>query len=155
METPKFNKSFLSLDKDISSTISWILKIWPHSRLQIQFSITYIYTNIPYFYFWGSKITENNHLNNPQTDQDLYHDPEALSPTFFFRWLGYFTKGKSSYIKTFFYEKLSKSSDSFFSFAKITFLYPPPSFWNIRICTYIHTSLNRFLGRSRYPQLNF
>ena len=49
-----------------------------------------------------------------------------------------------------FFTKMFKILWFIFLFAKITFLYPPPSFWNIRICKYVHTSLNRFLGRSRY-----
>ena len=42
IEPPKFNQGFPSLNKDISRTVSQILKIRPLSRLQIQFSITFI-----------------------------------------------------------------------------------------------------------------
>ena len=35
IEPPKFNQGFASLNKDISRTVSRILKIRPHSRLQI------------------------------------------------------------------------------------------------------------------------
>ena len=41
-EPPKFNQGFWSLNKDISRTVIWILKIRPYTRLQIQFSITFI-----------------------------------------------------------------------------------------------------------------
>ena len=89
-------------------------------------------------------------MNIPQTDQDLYHDPEALSPTFFFRWLWYFTKGKSSFIKTFFYENVQNPLIHFFVCKNHLPLSPPHLLLKYRICTYVHTSLNRFLGRSRY-----
>ena len=42
IEPPKFNQGFISLNKDISRTVSQILKIRPHSRLQIKFSTTFI-----------------------------------------------------------------------------------------------------------------
>ena len=35
IKPPKFNQGFTSLNKDISRTVSRILKIRPHSRLQI------------------------------------------------------------------------------------------------------------------------
>ena len=51
------------------------------------------------------RITKNDVLNNPQTDQDLYHDPEALSPTLFSD--NYDISRKESHpTLTFFYEKL-------------------------------------------------
>ena len=40
-EPPKFNQGLKSFNKDISGTVSQILKIQPHSRLQIQFSNFY------------------------------------------------------------------------------------------------------------------
>ena len=42
IEPPKFNQGLKSFNKDISRTVGQILKIQPHSRLQIQFSITFI-----------------------------------------------------------------------------------------------------------------
>merc|ERR1712235_162952 len=42
IEPPKFNQGFKSLNKDISRTVSQILKIRPYSRLQIKFSTTFI-----------------------------------------------------------------------------------------------------------------
>ena len=42
IEPPKFNQGFISLNKDISRTVSQILKIRPYSRLQIKFSTTFI-----------------------------------------------------------------------------------------------------------------
>ena len=50
--------------------------------------------------------------------------------------------------------KCSKFSYSFYYFTKITFLYPPPPFWNICICTYICTSQNRFLGKYWYNAIS-
>ena len=42
IEPPKFNQGFKSLNKDISRTVSRILKNRPYSRFQIQFSTTFI-----------------------------------------------------------------------------------------------------------------
>ena len=42
IEPQKFNQGLRSFNKDISRTVGQILKIRPHSRLQIQFSITFI-----------------------------------------------------------------------------------------------------------------
>ena len=73
-EPPKFHQGFKSLNKDISRAVSQIWKIWPHSRLLIQFSmITFIKCKYTIFLLLRVLNYNNLFLNNPLAYPDPNH----------------------------------------------------------------------------------
>ena len=70
IEPPKFNQGLKSFNKDISRTVGQILKIRPHSRLQIQFSITFILCQCTIFLLLRDKNYKKLFLNDPWADTD-------------------------------------------------------------------------------------
>ena len=59
-----------SFNKDISRTVGQILKIRPHSRLPIQFSITFILCQCTIFLLLRDKNYKKLFLNDPLADTD-------------------------------------------------------------------------------------
>ena len=76
IEPPKFNQGLKSFNKDISRTVGQILKIRPHSRLQVQFSITFILCQCTIFLLLRDKNYKKLFLNDPWADTD----PTFLGP---------------------------------------------------------------------------
>ena len=97
-------------------------------------------------------------MNNPQTDQDLYHDPEALSPTFFSDDYDISQKESHPTLKLFFTKNVQNPLIHFSVLQKSpSSILPPPFEIYAYVRTYVQVKTNFWadIDTTPYPQLNF